>query len=71
MTQAWISEQAYDKRIVTSEFERNNIVLNPYNKSDNNNGYEEVRRDFFENTLKYGEEESKKLLLEKYPRLES
>ena len=69
LTQAWISEQAYDRRIETSEFERDNIVLNPYNLSDNNNGYEEVRREFFENTLKYGQEESKKLLLEKYPRL--
>ncbi len=67
--QAWISEQAYDRRIETSKFERNNIVLNPYNSSDNNNGYEEVRREFLENALKYGEEESKKLLLEKYPRL--
>ena len=69
LTQAWIKERVYDGRIETSEFERNNIVLNPYNSSDNNNGYEEVRREFLENALKYGEEESKKLLLEKYPRL--
>ncbi len=71
LTQAWISEQAYDGRIKTNEFERDNIVLNPYNTSDNNNGYEEVRREFLENAIKYGEEESKKLLLKKYPRLET
>ena len=51
-------------------FERKNIVLNPYDKRGNNwNGYEEVKRMFWENTLKYGQEESIKLLLKKYPRL--
>ena len=66
---AWISEQAYDKRTITSEFEKDNIVLNPYNTSVNENGYEEVRQEFFENAIKYGQAKSKKLLLSKYPRL--
>ena len=51
------------------EFERDHIVLNPYNNVRNQNGYSEVRLDFFENALKYGQAKSKKLLLEKYPRL--
>lgn len=66
---AWISEQAYDKRTITSEFEKNNIVLNPYNTSKNNNGYENVRHEFFKNAIKYGQEKAKKLILSKYPRL--
>ena len=66
---AWISEQAYDKRTITSEFEQDNIVLNPYNTSVNENGFEEVRQEFFENAIKYGQAKSKKLLLNKYPRL--
>ena len=69
LTQAWIKERTYDGRIETSEFERDNIVLNPYNLSDNNNGYEEVRMEFIRNALQYGQDKSKKLLLEKYPRL--
>ena len=66
---AWISEQAYDKRTITSEFEKDNIVLNPYNTSVNENGYEKVRQEFFENAIKYGQAKSKKLILSKYPRL--
>ena len=59
-----------DESIVyTPKFEREHIVLNPYNTSEKNNGYEEVRQDFLENALKYGQEESKQLLLSKYPRI--
>ena len=60
-----------DKSIVyTPKFEREHLVLNPYNKSDGSNGYEEVRQEFLEKCLKYGQAKSKKLLLKKYPRME-
>ena len=67
---AWINTYSDDNnRIITTEFERENIVLNPYNTSVNENGFEEVRQEFFENAIKYGQAKSKKLLLRKYPRL--
>ncbi len=52
-----------------NEFEKNNIVLNPYNTSNDLNGYYEVRNEFFINSIKYGQAKSKKIILEKYPRL--
>ena len=55
--------------IATSIFEEENIVINPHNKSEEENGYEEVRREFFNNTLEKGQEEAKKLLLTKYPQM--
>ena len=54
---------------VIKEFEENNIVLNPYNTCKDKNGLNEVRMDFFENSLKQGQAKSKQLLLKKYPRL--
>lgn len=51
------------------EFEKNNIVLNPYNSCDNSNGYEEVRLDFFNNCIKSGQTKAKNLILNKYPRI--
>ena len=51
------------------EFEKDKIILNPYNSSVNKNGYDEVRTEFFMNAFKYGQEESKRLILSKYPRL--
>lgn len=52
-----------------SDFERDNIVLNPYNTSENENGYDEVKIDFFKMVLDYGQAKGKKLILEKYPRI--
>ncbi len=54
---------------IISEFEKNNIVLNPYNTSKDKNGYSEVRLEFFNNSIKYGQIKSKNLILKKYPRL--
>ena len=51
------------------EFENENIILNPYNTSNNRNGYDEVKYDFFETALKNGQAKAKKLVLSKYPRI--
>ena len=56
-------------RPLISEFERNNIVLNPYNSNKNSNGFYEVRNEFFMNCIKYGQVKSKNLILKKYNRL--
>ena len=57
------------KMPIIKEFECRNIVLNPFNTSENKNGFEQVQMEFFEKTLKYGQEKSKRRLLEKYHRL--
>ena len=51
------------------DFESNHIILNPYNTHKNNNGFEEVRMDFFERALEQGQAKSKRFILDKYPRL--
>ena len=51
------------------EFEKNNIVINPRNNKDNMNGLSIVRNEFIMNSINFGEEKSKELLLKKYPRL--
>lgn len=56
-------------RPLISTFETDNIVLNPHNISKNQNGYEEVKFDFFETALKDGQAKAKKLVLSKYPRI--
>ena len=53
------------------EFEKSHIVLNPTNKTTNSNGYLAVRLDFFENALLYGQSKSKKLLIDKYNRIQT
>ena len=58
-----------DIRPLISNFERDNIVLNPYNTGNNRNGYDEVKLDFFETALKAGQAKAKKLVLNKYPRI--
>lgn len=55
--------------LLSSQFEENNIVLNPYNSSNNENGYAEVREDFFTTAVDKGQSKAKKLILEKYPRM--
>ena len=52
-----------------TDFESNNIVLNPYNSCKDKNGYEEVRLDFFESILNRGQTQTKKKILSKYPRI--
>ncbi len=52
------------------DFERNNIVLNPYNGYEHGmNGFHEVRFDFLKTAINESEEEAVKLVLAKYPRI--
>ena len=58
------------------EFERNHEVLNPYNaqykdKDIKENGYEEVRFDFFEECYKHGQSKAIQKVLKKYPKIGS
>lgn len=58
----------------SNEFERTHTVLNPYNTSMNKNGiiengYDEVRLDFFEESYKHGQYEAIQKILKKYPRI--
>lgn len=54
-------------RVLTSELRKKYTILNPYNSSKNQNGYEEVRKDFFETAITKGQTSAKKLILSKYP----
>ena len=61
-------KESYGRPLISS-FETENIVLNPYNNRKNNNGYDEVKLDFFETALKDGQAKAKRLVLTKYSRL--
>ena len=52
-----------------SKFESENIVLNPYNTSNNKNGYDDVHLDFFSSSVEQGQAKAKKLILEKYKKM--
>ena len=57
-------------------FERSHIVLNPYNasyydKEIIDNGLEDVRLDFFEESYKHGQNSAVQMVLKKYPRIGS
>lgn len=54
-------------RVLTSELRQKYTILNPYNSSKNQNGYEEVRKDFFETAITKGQPIAKKFILSKYP----
>lgn len=51
------------------EFEKNSIVINPKRKNSSMNGLFIVRNEFIANSINFGEEKAKELLLKKYPRL--
>ena len=57
------------KMPLISTFESENIVLNPYNTSNNKNGYDDVRLDFFSSSAEQGQAKAKKLILEKYKKM--
>lgn len=68
ITDEYVEEIRYGRPLI-STFEKDNIILNPYNTSENKNGYEEVKFDFFRTALKDGQAKAKKLILSKYPKL--
>ena len=66
-----LSDYCYKKygRYLISEIKDKFIVLNPYNSSKNNNGFEEVQRDFFMSAIESGQPKAKQLVLSKYPQM--
>lgn len=50
-------------------FERDNIVLNPYNTNNGSNGYYEVKEMFLTTAIKSGQVKAKKLVLSKFNRM--
>lgn len=52
-----------------SDFEKDVIVLHPCKTDDPDNGYEQVRKYYFETALKYGEEVAEDMVLRKYPKV--
>lgn len=56
-------------RYLVSELKDKFIVLNPYNSSKNNNGFEEVQKDFFMEAIEKGQPKAKQLVLSKYPQM--
>ena len=56
-------------KYLVSELIKDYTVLNPYNSSENENGFGEVQKDFYITAIKYGQPKAKKLILEKYTRM--
>ena len=54
---------------LTSELKEKYTILNPYNSSKNNNGFKEVRKDFFTTAIEKGQQKAKQLVLSKYPQM--
>lgn len=64
---AYLSEEFFGyPQILVNEFEQNNIVLNPYNSNKNEEIYEQIRKDFFTETLNKGQVKAKKIVIKKY-----
>ena len=60
------------KRPTIKNFEKSHIILNPYNENSRmheENGYNEVRLDFFEDCVKLGQPKALNRVLAKYPKL--
>ena len=64
-----LSEFCYKRHncCLVSELMQKYTILNPYNSSKNQNGFEEVRKDFFETAITKGQPSAKKLVISKYP----
>lgn len=65
------SEFCYKKygRYLVSDLIKKYIVLNPYNSSENRNGFNDVQKDFFITAIEKGQPKAKQLVLNKYPKL--
>lgn len=61
---AYFEQPSYGHPVeLVMQFERDNIVLNPYNTNNGSNGYYEVRKMFFTSAIKSGQAKAKKLVL--------
>lgn len=56
-------------RYLTSELKEKYILLNPYNSSARENGFDEVRKDFFMEAIVSGQPKAKQLVLNKYAKM--
>lgn len=56
-------------RYLVSELIGKYIILNPYNSSKNENGFKEVRQDFFTTAIEKGQPKAKELILSKYQQM--
>lgn len=56
-------------RYLVSEIMGKNIILNPYNTSKNDNGFQEVQKDFFITAIEKGQPKAKQLVLTKYTKM--
>ena len=55
--------------VYAKDFEKEYIVLNPHNTSEDKNGFERIRIEFLLESIISNQEEAKEKLLKKYPRL--
>ena len=55
--------------IITTDFENKYLVFNPHNSNKDQNGIDEVRKDFFETSIEKNQSEAKILLLKKYSQM--
>lgn len=67
---AYFEQPLYKRPVeLAMYFERDNIVLNPYNTNNGSNGYYEVKEMFFTTAIKSGQAKAKKLVLSKFNRM--
>lgn len=55
--------------VLATNFENDNIVLNPHNTNEERNGYYEVKNMFFTSAIKSGQAKAKRLVLGKFNRM--
>lgn len=60
-------KKRFPNKLLASTLIQSHITLNPCNNSINNNGYNKVRKLFFETAIDEGQSAAKKLILSKYP----
>ena len=57
------------RSLLTSELNKRCILLNPYNSLKNENGFNEVRKDFFTFAIEKGQAKAKQLVLSKFTQM--
>lgn len=66
-----LSEFCYKEygRYLVNDLIKKYTVLNPYNSSENRNGFNDVQKNFFITAIEKGQPKAKQLVLNKYPKL--